>query len=73
MELEYKFWKVNSKYYKVYVDRKSAANKVMKKTGAKNAAATYLIKGKEVGWDFFVPTTLVKELREEIKQLKNKK
>jgi len=46
-------WKFTDTDYKVYVEHKSAADKI-KKVAKTDISTIYYLKGKEVGWDLII-------------------
>ena len=71
MEFDSKIWKYNYGLYKLYTDKKSVINRVMKITG-NNVTCTYYEKGKEIGWDIIVETKHLPEVKRSIREFKKR-
>jgi hypothetical protein len=71
MEFNSDIWKLDYGLHKLYTDKRSVINRVIKITG--NAiSGIYYIKGKEVGWDIYVETKHLPEVKRSLKEFKKR-
>lgn len=62
-------WKYVEPDFKVYTESKELYKILISKKFNLSTAATYLLKGKEVGWDFVVSENKISEVKKLIKEI----
>jgi hypothetical protein len=71
MEFENEIWKMDYGLYKLYTDKRSVINRVIKITG-NEVSGTYYKKGKEFGWDILVETKHLPEVKRSLREFKKR-
>lgn len=71
MNFESNIWKYDYGRYKVYVNKKSVSNKIIKISGGE-IANRYYQKGKEVGWDITFSSGKLSDVKKVIREFKAK-
>ena len=72
MNFEYEIWKVDTGIHKIYIDKKSVLNGLMKVLEVERPSATYLKKGKPVGWDLWIPQGKLMKVKQLLKEYKKR-